>query len=186
MWGDFRSLWEVRPPQRAFFPPRITQDALPEELRPYDHGKLHLYRVGYQTVGQPYFWLRPITHVDFPLDETRSITDLQAAHRYRTGYQTVGQPLFWLRSTTHVDLPTDDTRSITNLNALHIYRVGYQTVGQPWMALRLPQATRLDIEEIRPNASLWYWTTGPAVVVSTKHFEINLGLSFSRLGGHVY
>ena len=120
------------------------QRLLEPEVDPYrvDHGRLHQFRAGFQTVGQPWFALSAIPK-GLPIDaEPISPQPLPSVHSFRTGYQTVGQPiwsLYW--KTTNVDT-ADQAGGPRGLQSdLHAYRPGYQTVAQPWFVVQ-PQKQR--------------------------------------------
>jgi len=89
----------VVPGQPFFIWPRFVGTAEPEvdPVQP-DHTKLHRYRVGYQTVGQPWqlLWPRFVGSAEPEVPPPPPVH--VALHLYRHGYQTVGQPFFiWPR-----------------------------------------------------------------------------------------
>ena len=149
-----------------------------------DHSALHLYRVGYQTVGQP--WLIRAKKYQAPDFDAELIKqpDHSALNLYRVGYQSVGQP--WAISAKKYQAPDFDAEVIRqpDHSGLNRYRVGYQTVGQPWSIWAKYQPPAFDAELIRspgqdlfayrqvaagPGATYqplwrWYAYAGPADV----------------------
>ena len=124
----------------------------PEVVRT-DHGRLHQFRTGFQTVGQP-LWLLywKTTNIDTG-DQVGGPRGLQSdLHAYRPGYQTVGQPWFALRPTPKA-LPIDaEAIGPQPLPTVHSFRPGFQTVGQPWFALTaIPKGLPTDAEPISPQ-----------------------------------
>lgn len=137
------------PPQRLELHARPSALAEVElEYRRSDHGLLHRYRVGFQTVGQPWLALQPPVAVRLEVegfDQRR--TDYTPLYGRTTPVAPppAGAPWYLWQATRWTE-PDQPEPARLDLGLLHRYRVGYQTVGQPWPAMRPPAAPELEAE----------------------------------------
>jgi hypothetical protein len=140
-------LWPVSPR-----PPDLVDE--PRQAAP----SLHLYRTGFQTVGQP--WSLPYwgstreQQVPEQYDYRSARPDL---HLYRQAFQTVGQPLVLWGWVPERGVDPEPYEGRSPAPTVHLWRVGYQTVGQPWFALQPPQAPRPEPEEAPTRRPVLYW-----------------------------
>jgi hypothetical protein len=134
-------------PWYLWVPPERQLDPEDDARRP-DHDNLHLYRVGYQTVGQqqPILnWKSKWPGEDEPYDVKTARPDL---HLYRTGFQTVGQSYrIWPKpASAWQDIEPDATREPADLTPFRNTTPAVVTGGAPWY-LWAPPIQRLDPEE---------------------------------------
>lgn len=120
-----------------------AEEDLPSQT---SHARLHLYRTGFQTVGQPQFLLSWKTSQP----ELPEAYEVRAAppdlHRYRQAYQTVGQGYrLWPKQQARFD---EEDHQRTKPADLSPYRqpAAVATVGAPWY-LWAPPIQRIEPEE---------------------------------------
>ena len=104
----FGSVASVVQPQPWWLWPRARAQDQQIDDTPRSSSALHLYRVGYQTVGQPYFlgWRSAVPSIT---DDAWPHYDLTGnLHLYRVGYQTVGQPRIALTTPALPRLDAED------------------------------------------------------------------------------
>lgn len=132
--------------------PQDRIDAEEDIRRGPDHGALHRYRPGYQTVGQGYRILRPpaaVADQTLEADAHRKPVDLTPYRNSAPAVAVVGAPWYlWKPPIPRLD-PEDDARRADHTR-LHRYRTGYQTVGQSYRLLRQPSA--YASQDIEPDA----------------------------------
>lgn len=97
-----------------------------------DHTRLHLYRTGFQTVGQPWATWPPYRPNTVRAEEYTAPAASLDLHRYRVGFQTVGQSPWLLGWRSNVPNIDSSYATPSAPPTLHQYRFGFQTVGQPW------------------------------------------------------
>lgn len=151
-----RSTATVVPGQPWYLWQSPRQELSREEIAPRSHDGLHVYRTGFQTVGQPWalFFRQP-----YPAFEPEIIepvqSELQPYRQTAPVVATAGQPFFiWQAQRYGVEQDLDARPA--NHDGLHRFRVGYQTVGQTFALLLRSPRVDFDPEWINPRQSDLY------------------------------
>jgi hypothetical protein len=152
---------------------RARSDQAVEEFTPARKSDLHLYRVGFQTVGQPNLYRFPKAKAGQDTELVDARVDHTRLHRYRVGYQTVGQPwALWGRQRRQDDL---EQQAIYRAVDLTPFRGQYPAVvGQPWYLWPKAKAEQwIEPDAVRGDHTLLHlyrtgyqtvgqpWTTWP-------------------------
>lgn len=150
------------------FPRTKAPEETLEAERRGNHALLHLYRVGYQTVGQPNLYRFKPAGLEPPVEPDATRIDHTRLHLYRVGFQTVGQPWLTWPKPGRETAPTEPDAVRTDHSARLFYgRATVTVVGQTW--LMWPPATRQDLAvdpcEVRTNHALqlFYGRTTAAI-----------------------
>lgn len=134
----------ARQPVFAWSPAR-SQEQAEDDARRSLHTALHLYRTGFQTVGQQL----PLLHRQLPrpqeVEETATSGSRPDLHRYRQAFQTVGQGYrMWPAAAAPASHAWDDVpRGTHDLHALRRFTVA-SVLPQPWFVW--PRAAVQPIE----------------------------------------
>ena len=113
-----------------------------------NHNALHVFRTGFQTVGQQKQVLNWRSKTPSEEQEEYSVSKPQNIAVFRNSQPvttTVGQP-FFLWQTAKPDLSEAEDARRVNHNTLHQFRFNFQTVGQSYRLWRVVQQ-RLEPEE---------------------------------------
>jgi hypothetical protein len=142
--------------------PPISRIDPEDDARRISHNGLHTYRVGYQTVGQPFaLWPGPQKRVEGEEYTVPPPSDF-ALTRVTQSANLPGQP-WYLWPVGKADQSVEDDARRADHDLLHQYRTGYQTVGQSWAYWVKPQK-RVDEED--------YKVPGPASLLPYRQIAI--------------